>query len=115
MKFEINKEIIELWVAHLRSITTVCCTLIVAIFAVFQFADNQPNYKVLAAISIGLFLFSIIGSVLAQMLLINVDVIGGKQLKPSLQRTLVQSLFLANIGFLLAVLCLAIFGIANVF
>jgi len=114
MKFNITPEFINHWVAHLKSITTISSGLIVSIIAIIQLADMQPKFVILAAVSLGLFLFSIIGSVLAQMLLINKKTLSGEELNPSLQRILSQSLFVANIGFLLAVLALTIFGVINV-
>jgi len=114
MNLSLNIEQIQLWANHLKYLTTLSSGLIASIIAILEFTKKEPQFVFLAAIALGLFLLSTIGSVLAQMLLINVNVLNGDQLSTSLSKTFVQSLCVANIGFLLAVLVLTIFGVVNV-
>jgi len=114
MKLSLDHEQIVLWVNHLKSITMLSSGLIVSTIAILELVVANPKIVFLAAISMGLFFFSIIGSVLAQMLLINIKTLKGEELDASLKSTLAQSLFVGNIGFLVAVLSLTIFGVINV-
>lgn len=111
---QLNLEKIQLWVNHLKSLTTLSSGLIVALVAILNLVIENPKYIFLAAISMAVFCISILGSVLSQMLLINIKLLSGEELQQTLKSTLGLSLFVANMGFVCAVLFLTIFGVANI-
>ncbi len=113
-KLDLPKEFISAWIEHLKALTTLSSALIVAIIGMFQLSSISIKFVSVAAFSLGFFFLSIIGSVLAQMILLNIRVMQNDEVKVSLKRTLGQSLFVANIFFLIAVLLLTIFGVSNV-
>ncbi len=101
--------------AFLKHLTTLSTGSIIIIITFLEKTFSNPEWKILVAISIGLFLISILGSVITHFLsVLGVDSHAKRKMAKTELVIGVFSTFLAFSGFLGGIICLGVFAIKNI-